>query len=472
MSECRTFRFGINFMQRKSMRINKLRLGNFKCIENGEVHLSKITLITGANSSGKSSIINGLLGMFQADVFPLTFSPNGDYAEMGDFNEICFKSSQDKVLRFEVEIEDQKVLHRFKVSYLANKKNKMPALSEMEYENNYGSAIVIRKKRSLYHLNYYLSESDEALQNILNGVKKTNMVSYFKGAIEAAEKEQDKKTNSKKIERQLNEAFSLKKEGEFSFKDITEIEHHAQRQGNFFVSIFLASVFSVFRLFSSRFNYVGSYRNAPLRTYYQTTKTNLKVEKDGINYTDQISLWQFSGSDKLKQLNQVLEGLGVSKSLKIKRLEGGRYEVRIIPNAKAPNASLVDVGFGVSQLLPILVADLQIERESLLAVSQPEMHLHPSVQAELANYFVKRTKDKHRYILETHSEYLLTRIRLLIARGEISEKDVSVLYLEKKEDRSVIHNILFRKNGQIEGAPPCFFKTYMMDVMNIAMEVQ
>ena len=120
--------------------------------------------------------------------------------------------------------------------------------------------------------------------------------------------------------------------------------------------------------------------------------------------------------------------------------------------------------------MPIIVADLQLGKGSTLLISQPEIHLHPNVQAELANYFLNNMLDMNkRYIIETHSEYLLNRFRYLITKGLIKEEQLNVYYLRNINDKTQTFRIFFKKNGKIEGAPKDFFDTYMMDVMNIAM---
>jgi predicted ATPase len=102
---------------------------------------------------------------------------------------------------------------------------------------------------------------------------------------------------------------------------------------------------------------------------------------------------------------------------------------------------------------------------------QPEIHLHPSIQANLGDYLVKQVNEKKKqYIVETHSEYLLNRIRLLIVKGEIEPEDVAVYYFENSvKEGSVTHRIEFTKDGQILNAPRGFFETYMIDTMDIAL---
>jgi predicted ATPase len=110
---------------------------------------------------------------------------------------------------------------------------------------------------------------------------------------------------------------------------------------------------------------------------------------------------------------------------------------------------------------------------STLIVAQPEIHLHPNVQAKLSDYFVRKVKNQNkRYIIETHSEYLLNRLRLLIVKGEIAADDVAVYYFENSKKGTSKHTIEFTKDGQIKNAPKGFFDTYMMDVMDIALQAE
>ena len=74
------------------MRITKVSLKNFKCFKDVEIDFKKITILTGGNSSGKSSLLYGILSPLQSQGFPITFSPNGKHVNMGDFIEISYNN--------------------------------------------------------------------------------------------------------------------------------------------------------------------------------------------------------------------------------------------------------------------------------------------------------------------------------------------------------------------------------------------
>jgi len=226
----------------------------------------------------------------------------------------------------------------------------------------------------------------------------------------------------------------------------------------------------IFNEIDIKTNYISSFRLHPDRTYYEQTKTDLKVGKFGERYTDQIVLWETKKSKKYKDLIKKLNDINLLKDIKTKRLEGGRYELLVKPQENGQLCSLADVGFGISQFLPILVADFQLGNNSFLFVSQPEIHLHPSVQANFADYIISQIKtSKKSYIIETHSEYLINRIRLGIVKEEISDNDIKTYYFRNNGDNVENFPLLLTKDGQIQNAPEDFFKTYMIDVMDIAI---
>jgi hypothetical protein len=129
-----------------------------------------------------------------------------------------------------------------------------------------------------------------------------------------------------------------------------------------------------------------------------------------------------------------------------------------------PSFNLVDVGYGVSQVLPILVDTLRHTGDNMLfLLQQPEVHLHPRAQAELGSFFASQANRKRRFIVETHSDYLVDRVRMEVRRGKlVKPEDVSLLYFERHKQGAVIHNIELDKEGAITN-PPATYRRFFLD---------
>ena len=116
------------------MNLKKIKLRNFKCFESVEIDCAKITLLTGANSSGKSALLNSLLGAMQSARFPLFYSPNGDYVNMGDYSEVSFNHARkNKIgIAFELEESGQKPIS-IETGFAEHGKTRQPRLSHLNF---------------------------------------------------------------------------------------------------------------------------------------------------------------------------------------------------------------------------------------------------------------------------------------------------------------------------------------------------
>jgi hypothetical protein len=126
--------------------------------------------------------------------------------------------------------------------------------------------------------------------------------------------------------------------------------------------------------------------------------------------------------------------------------------------------NLIDVGYGVSQALPILVDTLQQSDAShTLLLQQPEVHLHPKAQAELGSFFARQAKEKRQFVIETHSDYLVDRIRMEVRRELLKPEDVSLLYFERGKTGATIHNLELDASGSITNPPPGFREFFLRE---------
>ena len=131
---------------------------------------------------------------------------------------------------------------------------------------------------------------------------------------------------------------------------------------------------------------------------------------------------------------------------------GDPFQLQI--QVREQKSNLIDTGYGISQLLPILVRLLDAPRSVRFLMQQPEVHLHPKGQAELSSLLISLRKQRHHhFIVETHSDAMIDRARIEIMKGNISPEDVSLIYLEPKGNSIDVHNIKFDEQANLMGEP-------------------
>jgi predicted ATPase len=136
------------------------------------------------------------------------------------------------------------------------------------------------------------------------------------------------------------------------------------------------------------------------------------------------------------------------------------YELLVRPTGIRGYVDLTNVGVGVSQVLPILVMALVSKPGSVLLFEQPELHLHPAVQSQLGDFFIALARSSRQCVVETHSEYLINRIRLRIAEAETAN-DLSALsivhFVERPGAASKFTPVVINEFGAIPEWPRGFF---------------
>ena len=169
---------------------------------------------------------------------------------------------------------------------------------------------------------------------------------------------------------------------------------------------------------------------------------------------------------------------GLFQNIDIINLGGSRgnpFQLKI--TVRGPNSNIIDVGYGVSQILPILARVLEypifrrgasgilhIGSMPISLLQQPEVHLHPRAQAELSSLLATLASEGNRaFIVETHSDYMIDRARIEIRKGNIRPEDVSLIYLEPKGRVVKVHNISFDKMANMEGVPPHYGEFFLKE---------
>jgi len=382
---------------------------------------------------------------------------------MGDYKEMVFKHLVSKRIGIDIEAidTDDKDKYFLRTEWVADKRTMMPKLFSLDNSTPTTEAKISTSSSTgqyIFKLKYNPKKFLEGESSEL--FKATRPI--FKLLDKYIEQLPSKKKREiKKVRVNLLKPYFLRGRRFNSIEELTE-KFYSLHHFLFFPSDDLEDI-----------NFISSFRREPQSTYHQKSPSGKTLDKYGEDYVDQILQWEKQKHKKFQELKSVLQELKLLFSLKSKQLSGGRFELHIKVKRAGLWTLLIDVGFGISQLLPIIVADLQLESGSTLFIAQPEIHLHPSAQASLADYFVNQIKKKRkRYIIETHSEYLLNRVRLAIAKRKLEPGDVSVYYFENTLGGTQTQKVLFTKDGRIENAPKSFFNTYMIDAMDIALNAK
>jgi predicted ATPase len=223
--------------------------------------------------------------------------------------------------------------------------------------------------------------------------------------------------------------------------------------------------------------YLGPLREPPRRSYHWAGDT---VPDVGVRGEYAIAAL-LAAADAKRELNRGprkrrqrfdsfiaawLKDLGVIDSFVVRPIAKGRkeYEVVVRTRPNAPEVKLTDVGFGVSQVLPALVQAFYAPPHSTVWMEQPEIHLHPRVQAELADAFISAVQAYEngmprgvQLVVESHSEHLLLRLQRRVADGTVNPADVAIYFVRDESSGAAIEELKLDMFGEIENWPEAFF---------------
>lgn len=443
--------------------LTSLHIKNFKAWKDtGSIRLAPLTVIFGANSAGKSSLGHLLLALKQTALSadrkrPLHLGDDTALIDLGTFSECLHNHDLHNALEFELgwktpgkELEARDPLSKKKfagdelklsVTISADAKDQ-PRVDKLAYQllsNNIGQLTV-----------------------------KYNRDDKGKLAIES---------NEYKFVRNTGRSWPLDEPDKFY--RISD-QSRARFQNAEFLSDFALNTEAAL----NSIYYLGPLREYPKRIYSWSGETPESVGQKG--EFSVAAILAASAQDRMLNrglkmrltrfdafIAQWLKDLGIIESFVVRAVAEGRkeYEVLVKTHAKASEVKITDVGIGVSQVLPALVQAFYCPPHSTIWMEQPEIHLHPQVQAELADVFISATqarengKERHvQVIVESHSEHFLNRLQLRVAEGTVSPEDVAVYFCRRKGSVTELEPLRLNMFGEIENWPENFFGDEMADI--------
>jgi hypothetical protein len=207
--------------------------------------------------------------------------------------------------------------------------------------------------------------------------------------------------------------------------------------------------------------YLGPLRDFPRRYYFATGEVPRDVGPKGENVAE---LLYYDSKTRRPTSRQTIGALrpwlalfGLADDVRIEALPEGLYSLTLTDPHTRVDVNVSDTGFGTSQVLPIVVECLYSSPGSTILIEQPEIHVHPKVQAELCDVFINASVDK-RIVVETHSEHILLRLQRRIAEGTLFPEEVAVYYFEPTAEGTQVRRIMHDGSDSLKEWPPGFFE--------------
>lgn len=206
-------------------------------------------------------------------------------------------------------------------------------------------------------------------------------------------------------------------------------------------------------------HYLGPLRPPPMREVVWLQQIPSRLGAMGTE-TVQALLGNERHEDpsKLKlAIGHWLKQMDLGDGIEVSRMGRGRlYQIDIQRDGRRTN--LIDVGYGVSQVLPVIVLLHFVPPGSVLLIEDPEAHLHPAAQAALADMFVEVGKERNLQILiETHSEHMFRRLQFLMAAEKLAPSDCALYYVEREVPSATLTRLEVDEYGRVKNWPKDMF---------------
>ena len=434
--------------------LTNLRISNFKSwAATGDIRLAPITGFFGANSSGKTSLLQALLLLKQTSDsadrgLALQFGDKSSLVSLGDFHSVIYSHADKSELHFSLDWEQK---NAFVVKDPKGpgepvvQSTRLGFSTRVRGENSGGKAL----RLTVPEMSYRVGDLTFGMRR---KTESRNEYALFNEGTEF------------QFVRSQGRAWPLPAPAKcYGFPD--QVRAYYQNAG------FLSDLELAFEEQLRRIYYLGPLRAYPERTYTWSGAQPSDMGQTGEQAVNAILSSRDRGETlspgyKMRRMSLEkyvawwLERLGLIAEFRVEAVAEGSqiFQVKVSKMTGGPEALITDVGFGVSQILPVIVLCFYVPEGSTVILEQPEIHLHPAVQASLADVLI----DAHRrrgiqVLLESHSEHLLRRLQRRIAEEELSKDEVALYFCEAREKGSTLTPLDLDIFGNISNWPEDFF---------------
>jgi energy-coupling factor transporter ATP-binding protein EcfA2 len=418
--------------------IENVRTFSGRCV----VPLKPLTLLTGENSSGKTTFLAILAALCNRETFPLWPNFNRPPYDLGNYDTIAtykggkFGRAKHFAFGYHQAASSKDALTRVEAKYVGHRGHAQLQSLKAKGEGGLSLKVDIEPLVGDFSGSYEIRIADKEASghfNVPKGVgEKLPLFALLVGPGTAKD--------DKKDDTQRRVLYSV----------LDHLWHLAPAE-----SISIAPI-----------------RTRPERNYSQITES-FKPTGDHIPFL----LEQILRDDPTsKQRHRLIESLrkfgedsGLFRHCTIKHLgKKASDPFQLMVNIAGHARNLVDVGYGVSQALPVIVQSVLVESYQLLLLQQPEVHLHPRAQAALGTFFARLAGQRQQpIVIETHSDYMIDRIRTEVAAGTIDSEAVTILYFHRDGLETVVHSIGIDKQGNLTNVPSYYREFFLQEELNL-----
>ncbi len=489
------------------MTVTAFRVQNFMGFEDsGWIELRPITLLFGRNSSGKSALIRALLLLRQS----LESQPGNsallfvkdDAFDFGDYREIVRDHQPSKDMSFsfklqfrgDLEYESDHDLRRaldaindFTVPVYIPIKER-PVTQSLTVRLIYGQSV--GGLTELRGIDLYTSNGDLILRadKLLGNLSNENDRGSWTVETEFFDPgahESDYVWQHVEFFNQTGFLPGVRPEQNISGEigENTSRENTAKELGDNFLNIWLIlkGIRRAISRFLEQLDYLGPLRAAPQRFYYVSGQSVGSPER-GKNFVRNLTK---ADLPSIENINHWLKVAGTPYRLHLQPLDERKrlYELRLLEQAENKpgelSVNIREVGFGITQMLPIIAQAVLAKPGDTLIIEQPELHLHPRAQTELGNLFIAIAQKGVRCFIETHSEHLLLRLQKQIAKTSVGHIDATIpgqillpsqvaVYFINRKEKSVATRIEIGPYGDLLSTPQGFEDFFSDDMLETA----
>lgn len=422
--------------------LTHIRMKNFKSwADSGQVKLAPLTCFFGANSSGKSSLLQMLLLLKQTigSEEVLFFGDEDSLVNLGSFNEVIHRHNRGAQLELEFGCK------------LREPQPVNLSLEEGRLDKTEVDGFTFNTALSARGAGYG--------EPILQSFRYTSLASLWEMEWQADDGY-----------REGNQFLNGVNLGYAHVETCYGLPWWRGRSRIEWDSKFLGQFAFLFKTFFADLYYLASTRAEPQRQTRWEGEHPIDVGKRGHDVISSLLSARVKHLGRHeKRISAWLQQMKLANafSLVSQGDDGKDYEIRIRKNTESPAVTLVDMGYGLSQFLPVLVLCYYVPEGSTLILEQPGIHLHPMVQSQLADLLIEVVTERNlQVIVESHSEHLLVRLQRRLAEGKVCRDKIGLYFCsnDEAEGVSTLEPLEVDRVGNIRNWPKNFFGDVMGDM--------